>query len=81
MTMASLPKACRAVLAAPSPASELAVTVGGNGTAVAASLPAAAAPAAPENEPTVDPGLPPTTSSFAPTPKVDIPRPGTRPRN
>ena len=36
MTMASLPKECRAVLEAPAPVSEAAVTLGGNGIATAA---------------------------------------------
>jgi len=76
MTMASLPKECRAVLAMPAPESEMAVTIGGNGTTVAV------APAAPE--PTEDtapefsaPSDP--TAAFAPTPKVGIPMPKTRP--
>jgi penicillin-insensitive murein endopeptidase len=36
MTMAALPAACRAVLDAPAPVSEAAVTIGGPGSAVAA---------------------------------------------
>ena len=44
MTMASLPKQCRAVLEAPAPVSEAAVTIGGNGvTTAAAALRRAAA--------------------------------------
>lgn len=42
MTMASLPAECRAVLDAPSPASEAEVTVTGRGTIAATALPAAA---------------------------------------
>ena len=76
MTMASLPKECRAVLAMPAPESEMAVTIGGNGTAVAVA-PAAPEPAedaAPELSAPSDP-----TAAFAPTPKVGIPMPKTRP--
>jgi penicillin-insensitive murein DD-endopeptidase len=74
MTLASLPKQCRAVLAAPSPPSELAVTIGGNGSAVAAAgttrdvvRPAAAVPV--------------TASAFAPTPESGMPLPSPRPAN
>lgn len=76
MTMASLPKECRAVLAAPEPESEMAVTIGGNGTAVAAVAP----PVAPAM---VDPSaaMPVTANSFAPTPKIGIPMPRPRPQN
>jgi penicillin-insensitive murein endopeptidase len=76
MTMASLPKECRAVLAAPEPESEMAVTIGGNGTAVATVAPSAT-PA------TIDPSaaLPVTANSFAPTPKIGIPMPRPRPQN
>ena len=76
MTMASLPKECRAVLAAPEPESEMAVTIGGSGTAVATVAPSAA-PAM------VDPSaaLPVTANSFAPTPKIGIPMPRPRPQN
>src|SRR4051794_33610145 len=41
MTMASLPKECRAVLDAPSPVSEAAVTIGGNGLTTLAAAPVA----------------------------------------
>lgn len=47
MTMASLPKACRSVLAAPSPSSEAAVTVTGGGTIAQSSVPAPASAYAP----------------------------------
>jgi len=40
MTMASLPKQCRAVLAAPSPVSEASVTIGGTASTVAQAAPA-----------------------------------------
>ena len=76
MTMASLPKECRAVLAAPSPESEMAVTIGGNGTAVAAV-------SSPPEPATIDPSaaLPVTANSFAPTPKIGIPMPRPRPHD
>jgi len=73
MTMASLPKECRAVLAAPEPASEAAVTIGGDGTATAV----AAAPA-----PETDPSAPPiAVNAYAPTPDMGIPLPRPRPSN
>ncbi|WP_162931529.1 penicillin-insensitive murein endopeptidase [Mesorhizobium sp. DCY119] len=75
MTMASLPAACRAVLSAPNPVSEAAVTVGGMGSTVAT----APAPAAPETD-TVDVGAPPMpASAFAPTPIKRPPLPLARP--
>ena len=76
MTMASLPKACRAVLEAPAPVSEAAVTIGGGGTAVAA------APAAPSETITIETivGAPPiAASAFAPTPDLGAPLPRPRP--
>jgi len=75
MTMASLPRECRAVLNAPNPVSEAAVTVGGMGSAVAA------APAAPEPA-TVDVGAPPVpANAFAPTPVRRPPLPVAKPSN
>ena len=53
MTMASLPAECRAVLAAPAPASEMAVTVGADGDAIAA------APDGGVPDVTIDAGAPP----------------------
>ena len=73
MTMASLPKACRAVLEAPAPVSEAAVTIGG--TAVASSAPSAAPLAAPEASGAF------TANAFAPTPASEIPLPLARPEN
>lgn len=77
MTMKSLPKECRAVLDMPSPASEASVTIGGDGTAVAAVAPSPAA------EPAIDAASPEaiTPSAFAPTPKMSIPLPRERPGN
>ncbi|MEO5323070.1 penicillin-insensitive murein endopeptidase [Mesorhizobium sp. CC13] len=80
MTMASLPKECRAVLAAPSPVNEAAVTVYGGGAPSA--VVAAPAPAAPEvaETPTItDPGTPVSADAYAPRPSVDIPLPRPRP--
>lgn len=76
MTMASLPKECRAVLAADSPKSELAVTIGGNGTAMAATAPM------PEPAPVQAAASSVTSalSAFAPTPETQIPMPRPRPR-
>jgi penicillin-insensitive murein DD-endopeptidase len=65
MTMASLPSACQAVLAAPSPASEEAVTYrGGHTPAIAVGT---AAPVA--------------ASAYAPTPAASVPIPMPRPHN
>jgi penicillin-insensitive murein endopeptidase len=77
MTMANLPRECRAVLAMPSPTSEAAVTVGGDGTAVAAVAPEVA------DEPAVVaiPDEPVSANAFAPTPKISIPLPRERPGN
>ena len=66
MTLASLPKECRVVLDAPSPASEAVVTVTGSGS-VAPALAATAAPVA--------------ANAFAPMPETDIPLPTPRPTN
>ena len=81
MTMASLPKQCRAVLEAPDPVSEAAVTIGGNGTAVAGAPvtdPAVAAePPALETGATEAGSLP--VSAFSATPDIKIPMPKPRP--
>ncbi len=74
MTMASLPAECRAVLAAPAPASEMAVTVGADGDAIAA------APDGGVPDVTIDAGAPLVPKAFAPTPKAAIPRPTSRSR-
>jgi penicillin-insensitive murein endopeptidase len=78
MTMASLPKECRAVLEAPAPESEAAVTIGGNGV-----MSAAAAPA-PEPAVRITPAsaaLPASANAFAATPDFGVPVPRWRPRN
>ncbi|MBL8582494.1 MAG: penicillin-insensitive murein endopeptidase [Rhizobiaceae bacterium] len=76
MTMASLPKACRDVLAAPSPASEAAVTVGVGGSAVAAVAPEPE----PASEPTVDTAAAPiAANAYAETPAIGVPLPKPRP--
>ena len=70
MRLSSLPMACKAVLDAPSPVSEASVTVGGSGTAVAAS------------GATSNGFAPPVAASaFAATPERAIPLPFPRPAN
>ena len=69
MTMAALPKACRAVLEAPSPVSEAAVTYHGGDTTVAS---------APEMQ-SGTAGLPETASALLPDPGVPVPLPRWRP--
>jgi len=71
MTMAALPKACRAVIDAPSPVSEAAVTYRGNGTMIAI---------APEMQPQTA-GLPETASAFLPDFDVPVPLPQRRPEH
>ncbi|NGO50001.1 penicillin-insensitive murein endopeptidase [Allomesorhizobium camelthorni] len=78
MTMNSLPKECRAVLEAPAPVSEAAVTVGGGGTAVAAA-PAETAPAESITIETIVGAPPIAASAFAPTPNLGVPLPRPRP--
>jgi len=82
MTMASLPQACRAVLAAPAPESEAAVTVGPGDDAMqvaaaargrTAAEPSASAVAGAEPEPSLP------ISSYADTPATGIPLPRPRP--
>lgn len=76
MTMANLPKECRAVLAAPGPASEMAVTVGkGMTPAVAAAAPPSPAPEQPAAA--QEPPLP--ISAFTATPEMGVPLPRPRP--
>ena len=67
MTMKSLPAACVAVLNAPSPISEAAVTVGGQGTSLAAS-------------PTTTLGAPIRANAFSEIPLDRIPIPMFRPK-
>jgi len=83
MTMASLPKECRAVLNAPSPVSEAAVTVGPGVDAMAvARAEAAAGGAAPQpaetGSPVVTPGAG-AVSAYTATPEMGIPVPRQRP--
>jgi penicillin-insensitive murein endopeptidase len=72
MTMASLPKQCRAVLEAPAPVSEAAVTLGGNGVTTAA---------APSNEPLEPAADPLPVSAYTSAPKATAPVPQPRPNN
>jgi len=78
MTMASLPKACQAVLKAPDPVSEAAVTYPrSSNTPVIAAAPTTTIRAAiAASEP-----LPFGASAFAPTPEAGIPLPFPRPGN
>jgi penicillin-insensitive murein endopeptidase len=76
MTMASLPKQCRAVLEAPDPPSEMAVTIGSSGTAVAAVGAETVTPAANASSA----ALPATANAFAATPDIGIPLPRPRPQ-
>ncbi|WP_353643808.1 penicillin-insensitive murein endopeptidase [Mesorhizobium sp. WSM2239] len=78
MTMNSLPKECRAVLEAPSPVSEAAVTIGGGGTAVA-KAPAETAPAEVITKEMIVGAPPIAASAFAPTPDLGAPLPRPRP--
>jgi penicillin-insensitive murein DD-endopeptidase len=75
MMMSSLPKACRAVLEAPAPVSEAAVTYGGRGAAAAT----AAALPLPEFAPS-PPGLPAEANAYLPTPETGVPLPRPRPQ-
>lgn len=77
MTMSSLPKECRAVLEAPDPVSEAAVTVGGsNFTAAAAAAPA---PVASPEPPATPPAAAVAANAFASTPELGVPVPRPRP--
>lgn len=77
MTMASLPKECRAVLQAPAPVSEAAVTIGGTGTAIAAAPAAGPEKSAPA---LIDPSAAPVAANaFTATPDLRIPLPRPRP--
>ncbi len=82
MTMASLPKECRAVLSAPEPVSEAAVTVGPGADAMAVAAAEAAAPAVLEpagSAPAVASTGAIPLNAFAPTPEIGIPLPRPRP--
>ncbi len=80
MTLASLPKQCRAVLEAPSPPSEMAVTVGYDHNAVAAiKAPEPAVDVPAMQEPAAANGLPVTANAFSATPHVGAPLPRPRP--
>lgn len=74
MTMASLPKACLAVLQAPDPVSLASVTYPGGGAATISKADPIAALAA-------SGGLPSAASAFAPTPEIGVPVPFPRPVN
>ena len=79
MTMAILLKACRVVLAAPSPTSKIAVAYHGPYGSECAATPE---PTAVAVTPVIAyPGTPATTNAFAPRPSVDISLPRPRPAN
>jgi penicillin-insensitive murein endopeptidase len=80
MTMASLPKACRAVLDAPDPVSEAAVTIGAGSSAYAAVAPQAQ-PETPA-EPTIDTSAPPiAANAYFELPAAGVPLPRPRPED
>ncbi|PDQ19551.1 penicillin-insensitive murein endopeptidase [Mesorhizobium sanjuanii] len=82
MTMASLPRECRAVLDAPAPSSAEAATYYGDGRSIAAAAPEPAVAAAPEPAITSGAGaLPASANAFAATPEIGIPLPRARPGN
>lgn len=72
MKLSALPKACQMVLNAPSPKSEALVTMGDTG--------GWDNPVARVSVPEMAGSTPAAASAFAPTPKVDIPMPPSRPR-
>lgn len=76
MTMASLPKACRAVLDAPDPVSIAAVTypVNGGTATISTAQPVTASA-------TGGGALPSSVNAFAPTPDIGVPLPRPRPGN
>lgn len=76
MTMASLPKACRAVLDAPDPVSIAAVTypVNGGTATISTAQPVTASA-------TGGGSLPSSVNAFAPTPDIGVPLPRPRPEN
>ncbi|MCO5072345.1 MAG: penicillin-insensitive murein endopeptidase [Rhizobiaceae bacterium] len=78
MKMKSLPKECAAVLAMPSPPSEMAVTLG-QGTSLATVTAPPLQPDPPETAAMGDAEMAP--NAFAPTPKMSIPLPRQRPGN
>jgi penicillin-insensitive murein endopeptidase len=87
MTMASLPKECRAVLQAPAPVSEASVTVGPGVDAMAVSRAEATGATIPESTSvaaapaTSEPAMPESApiSAFAATPELGVPLPRPRP--
>jgi penicillin-insensitive murein endopeptidase len=79
MTMASLPKECRAVLDAPNPVSEAAVTVRGRGGTVAAVAPVAAAASAGVAEAGRSVSDAIGEMGYFPLPEIGVPLPRPRP--
>lgn len=81
MTMANLPKECRAVLDAPGPASAEAATYHGGSVPVAAAMPEPEAPSQPATAAGGAPALPASVNAFIATPEIGIPLPRPRPGN
>jgi len=79
MTMASLPKECQAVLTAPEPVSEAAVTIGGNGVTTAAAAPAEAEASDDVQGGASAPALP--VSAYTETATSGVPLPQARPEH
>ena len=77
MTMANLPSECRAVLAAPGPASAEAATYHGGSVPVAVAAPEPEAPSLPATPAAA--GLPSAVTAFTATPEIGVPVPRPRP--
>jgi penicillin-insensitive murein endopeptidase len=79
MTMANLPKECRAVLDARGPASAEAATYRGGSGQVLVAGPEPEVPSLPAATAGAQPGLPASANAFAATPQVGVPVPRPRP--
>ncbi|WP_214477149.1 penicillin-insensitive murein endopeptidase [Mesorhizobium sp. dw_380] len=79
MTMANLPKECRAVLDAPGPASAEAATYHGDAVPVAVAAPEPEAPSLPATTVSGAGELPSAANAFAATPRMGAPVPRPRP--
>jgi penicillin-insensitive murein endopeptidase len=81
MTMANLPRECRAVLDAPGPASVEAATYHGGAVPVAVAAPEPEAPSVPATTASGTTGLPASVNAFTATPEIGVPIPRPRPGN
>ncbi|TGQ81060.1 penicillin-insensitive murein endopeptidase [Mesorhizobium sp. M8A.F.Ca.ET.207.01.1.1] len=79
MTMANLPRECRAVLDAPGPASAEAAIYNGSAVPVAVAAPEPEAPSLPATTASSTEGLPSALNAFTATPEVGVPVPRPRP--